>query len=48
MQYVTGHYDVGVTLKVYTHASYGRVVEQMAKIIDFKGTDMQGKQKKSG
>ena len=36
LQYVMGHSDVGVTLNVYTHASYDRAAEQMAKIIDFK------------
>ena len=39
-----GYSDVGVTLNVYTHASYDRAVEQMAKILDFKETDMHGKQ----
>ena len=39
--------DVGVTLNVYTHASYDRAAEQMAKIWDFKA-DAQGKQRKSG
>ena len=29
-----GHSDVGVTLNVYTHASFDRATEQMAKIID--------------
>lgn len=29
-----GHSDVGVTLNVYTHASYERAVEQIAKIVD--------------
>ncbi len=48
LQYVMGHSDVGVTLNVYTHASLDRAAEQMAKIIDFKETDMQGKKKKSG
>ena len=36
LQYVMGHSDVGVTLNVYTHASYDRAAEQMAKIIDLK------------
>ena len=36
LQYVMGHSDVGVTLNVYTHASYDRAAEQMAKILDFK------------
>ena len=48
LQYVMGYSDVGVTLNVYTHASYDRAVEQMAKILDFKETDMHGKQRKSG
>ena len=48
LQYVMGHSDVGVTLNVYTHASYDRAAEQMAKIIDFKGTVMPEKQRKSG
>ena len=34
LQYVMGHSDVGVTLNVYTHASYDRAAEQMTKIID--------------
>ena len=48
LQYVMGHSDVGVTLNVYTHASYEHAAEQMAKIIDFKEADTQGKQRKSG
>ena len=48
LQYVMGHSDVGVTLNVYTHASYDRAAEQMAKILDFKETDMRGKQIKLG
>ncbi len=40
--------DVGVTLNVYTHASYDRAAKQMTKILDFKETDMHGKQRKSG
>ena len=47
LQYVMGHSDVGVTLNVYTHASYDRAAEQMMKILDFKA-DAQGKQRKSG
>ncbi len=48
LQYVMGHSDVGVTLNVYTHASYDRAAEQMAKILDFKEADMQREQRKSG
>ena len=46
-QYVMGHSDVGVTLNVYTHASFDRAAEQMAKIIDFKDDGAQRKQRKS-
>ena len=48
LQYIMGHSDVGVTLNVYTHANYDRAAEQMTKILDFKETDMQEKQRKSG
>ena len=48
LQYVMGHSDVGVTLNVYTHASYDRAAEQMAKIIDFKGLAAPEPQRKSG
>lgn len=36
LQYVMGHSDIGVTLNVYTHASYDRAAEQMTQMIDFK------------
>ena len=36
LQYLMGHSDVGVTLNIYTHASYDRAAEQMAKLIDFR------------
>lgn len=48
LQYVMGHSDVGVTLNVYTHVSYDRAAEQMAKVLDFKEADTQEKQRKSG
>ena len=48
LQYVMGHSDVGVTLNVYTHASYDCAAEQMAKIIDFKGLAAPEPQRKSG
>ena len=47
-QYVMGHSDIGVTLNVYTHASYDRAAEQMANILDFTESDIQGKKRKSG
>ena len=48
LQYLMGHSDAGVTMNVYTHASYDRVAEQMAKIIDLKDFDHQTRQRKSG
>lgn len=48
LQYVMGHSDVGVTLNVYTHASYDRAAEQMTKIIDLKEVGTPVKQRKSG
>ena len=36
LQYLMGHSDAGVTLNIYTHASYDRAAEQMAKLIDFR------------
>jgi len=48
LQYLMGHSDVGVTLNIYTHATYDRAAEQMAKLIDFRGVAEQGKLKKSG
>lgn len=35
LQYLWGHSDAGVTLNVYTHASYAHAAEQMAKISQF-------------
>lgn len=48
LQYLMGHSDVGVTLNIYTHASYDRAAEQMAKIVDFKQVDKQEQRRKSG
>ena len=48
LQYIMGHSDISVTLNVYTHASYDRAAEQMAKIIDFKGLAAPEPQRKSG
>ena len=36
LQYLMGHSDAGVTLNVYTHASYTHAAEQMAKISQFR------------
>lgn len=36
LQYLMGHSDVGVTLNIYTHASFDRAAEQMAKLVDFR------------
>lgn len=36
LQYLMGHSDAGVTLNVYTHASYAHAAAQMAKISQFR------------
>ena len=36
IQYLMGHSDAGVTLNVYTHASYAHAAEQMAQIARFR------------
>lgn len=36
LQYLMGHSDAGVTLNVYTHASYAHAAEQMAKISELR------------
>lgn len=36
LQYLMGHSDVGVTLNVYTHASYNHAASQMVQIKDFQ------------
>lgn len=48
LQYLMGHSDVGVTLNIYTHATYDRAAEQMAKLIDFRTISKQEMLKKSG
>lgn len=48
LQYVMGHSDVGVTLNIYTHASYDRAAEQMTKIADVKQCNKLERWRKSG
>lgn len=36
LQYLMGHSDAGVTLNVYTHASYAHAAEQMTRITEFR------------
>ena len=36
LQYLMGHSDAGVTLNVYTHASYAHAAEQMTKITQLR------------
>ena len=45
LQYLMGHSDAGVTLNVYTHASYAHAAEQMAEISQFRHSP---KEKKTG
>ena len=48
LQYLMGHSDVGVTLNVYTHASYDRAAEQMGRILAFRGRSEDEGRQKSG
>jgi len=47
LQYLMGHSDVGVTLNTYTHASYEKASEQLAKIIDIGRFEQEKQQRKS-
>jgi site-specific recombinase XerD len=35
LQYLMGHSDAGVTMNVYTHASYAHAEQTMQKILKF-------------
>lgn len=51
LQYVMEHFNnfnIGVTLSAYIYARYDCAGEQIAKILEFKESDVQGKQRKSG
>lgn len=48
LQYLMGHSDVGVTLNTYTHASYDKASEQLARIVDFGQRSEQKGRQKSG
>ena len=44
LQYLMGHSDVGVTLKVYTHSTFERAAEQMTKVVQFRKAEQSEKQ----
>ena len=46
LQYLMGHSDAGITLNVYTHASYDHAADQMAKIIEFRQNADKEKEKR--
>lgn len=48
LQYLMGHSNVGVTLNVYTHASYDRAVEQVVKMVDFEQINKPEQRRKAG
>ena len=48
LQYLMGHSDVGVTLNVYTHATYDKAADQMAKIVAFGTAKKANSRRKSG
>ena len=39
LQYLMGHSDAGVTMNVYTHASYAHAEESMRKVLQFQPQD---------
>ena len=43
LQYLMGHSDAGVTMNVYTHASYAHAEESMQRILQFKKPDEERK-----
>ena len=45
LQYLMGHADIGVTLNVYTHATYDLAEQQMAKILNFEPSASKAKAK---
>lgn len=48
LQYLMGHSDVGVTLNVYTHSTYERAAEQLAKVVQFRKSGQQEQHSKVG
>ena len=43
LQYLMGHADAGVTMNVYTHASYDHAAQSMQKILQFKKPEAERK-----
>lgn len=43
LQYLMGHADAGVTMNVYTHASYDHAAQSMQKILPFKKPEAERK-----
>lgn len=41
LQYLMGHSDAGVTMNVYTHASFDHAESSMRRILEFKSDDQQ-------
>ena len=39
LQYLMGHSDAGVTMNVYTHASYDHAEQEMQKILQFQAPE---------
>lgn len=48
LQYLMGHSDVGVTLNVYSHSTYERAAEQLARVVQFRKSGQQEQQPKVG
>ena len=47
LQYLMGHSDAGVTLNVYSHASYAHAAEQMTKISQFRRAAEQSRERET-
>ena len=43
LQYLMGHSDAGITMNVYTHASYDRAEASLQKILQFQPENLKRK-----
>lgn len=48
LQYLMGHSDVSVTLNVYTHSSYEKAEESMARILSFSEVQLPMRKQRLG
>ena len=48
LQYLMGHSDITVTLNVYTHITYEKAEESMAKILPFSEVELPNQRRRFG